>query len=52
MRQFNKKNQDEICFKYDREGETLTFLAQTYHCRIEAIRNVLLSNGIKIRRRG
>lgn len=52
MRQFDKKTQDEICFKYDKEGGTLTFLAQTYHCRAEAIRNVLLSNNIKIRRRG
>lgn len=30
----------------------MSFLAQFYHCRIEAIRNVLIQNNVKIRKKG
>lgn len=52
MRQFNLDTEKEICEKYSQESMTITFLAQNYHCRTEAIKNVLIKYNIPIKRKG
>lgn len=52
IRTFEKDVGDKICYQYQEEGQTLTFLARFYHCRDEAIRAVLLKNNIPIKRKG
>ena len=52
IRTFEKDVEDKICYQYQEEGQTLTFLARLYHCRDEAIRAVLLKNNIPIKRKG
>lgn len=52
MRQFDFNIEQEICKKYRQEGMTITFLARNYHCRNEAIKNVLVKYNIPIKRKG
>lgn len=52
IRTFNKEIEKEICKLYQEDGQTLTFLSQKYHCRTEAIKNVLNQYNIKIKKRG
>ena len=52
MRQFDLNTEKIICEKYNQEGMTISFLAQNYHCRTEAIKNVLLKYNIPIKRKG
>ena len=52
IRTFSKEIEKEICKLYQEDRQTLTFLSQKYHCRIEAIKNVLNQYNIKIKKRG
>lgn len=52
MRQFDEQTEKEICFLYDKNGETLSFLSQKYHCRTDAIKAVLLKYNIKMKPKG
>ena len=52
MRRFDLNTEKIICEKYNQEGMTISFLAQNYHCRTEAIKNVLLKYNIPIKRKG
>lgn len=52
IRTFDEIIEKEICNLYQEEGQTLTFISRMYHCRIEAIKAVLIKNDIKIKRRG
>lgn len=52
IRTFNEEIEKEICKLYQEDGQTLTFLRQKYHCRIEAIKNVLNKYNISVRKRG
>lgn len=52
MRQFNKEQQQEICRLYQEEGKTITFLRQMFHCRDEAIKNILTINHIPLKPKG
>lgn len=52
IRTFKEEIEKDICKLYQEEGQTLTFISRIYHCRIEAIKNVLEKYEIPIKRRG
>lgn len=52
MRQFDEITQKEIIKMYQNEGFTISFLSKKYHCRTEAIKNVLILNQIPIKKSG
>lgn len=52
IRTFSEKDEKEICKKYKEEGKTITEITKIYHCRGEAIKNVLLKYQIPIRAKG
>lgn len=51
MRKFNEEEQKEIISLYQKDNMTIDFIRKKFHCRDEAIRSVLLSNGVEIVRR-
>lgn len=50
IRQFKEDEEEKICHLYKTEGQTLTFIRQIFHCRTEAIKNVLEKHNIPIKR--
>lgn len=52
IRTFKEEIEKDICKLYQEEEQTLTFISRMYHCRIEAIKNVLEKYEIPIKRRG
>lgn len=50
MRAFTKEEQNEICNMYVKQGLTINFIRQKFHCRHEAIKNVLILNNISIKK--
>lgn len=51
MREFLEEEQKIICDMYEKEGLTLDFIRKKFHCRTEAIKNVLIMNNIPIKKR-
>lgn len=52
MREFDLKDQKEICKLYVEESQSMDAISKIYHCRKEAIRNVLKINNIQTRKAG
>lgn len=52
MRDFNLKDQKEICRLYIEDFQSIDAISKIFHCRKEAIRNVLKINNIQIRKTG
>lgn len=52
MREFDLKDQQEICRLYTEELQSMDAISKIYHCRKEAIRNVLKINNIQTRKAG
>ena len=51
MRTFSIEEQKEICDMYINQGLTMDFIRRKFHCRSEAVRSILISNDIKIKKR-
>ena len=48
MRTFTENEEREICSLY-KKGKSKNYICKIYHCRLEAINNVLKNNNIKTR---
>lgn len=52
MRIFNKEDELKICKMYQEEGKTKEFIRKYFHCRNEAINNVLNNYNIPTKKKG
>lgn len=52
MHQFTEQEKQEICNLYKDKNKKLLELSKYYHCRTEAIKNILIQSSILLRKRG